>query len=118
MAGTKTYLVERHSEVLQVTVPDDWKVTFGPVFTPTKGGYGGPDNCLRFYESKDKQRAIFTQVRGFRDLSIPVKKQVKKVQSKSESARDHKSEKQAVQQETELYWVDAVTDDMEKDILF
>ena len=103
-ANEKTYLVERHKETLLVTVPADWKVTFGPVFTPNKGGYGGPENCLRFYEAKDKQRAIFTGVLGFRDTSIPVKRKVVEVKGKSEFQKGPKGEKHAAEENVEERW--------------
>jgi hypothetical protein len=103
---TKTYLVERNNETLMVTVPADWKVTFGPIFTPTKG-YGGPENCLRFYEAKDRQRAIFTGVRGFRDTSIPVQKKVVAVKGKTEFAKDHKGEKHSAESQKDEKWVSA-----------
>lgn len=104
--ATKTYLVERHNEVLKVTVPEDWKVTFGPLFTPSKGGYGGPANCIRFYETKEKQRAIFMNVTGFRDLSIPVMKQVKIVKKQDNMKKDANSMKSSSEVEVESEWVE------------
>ena len=64
----------------KITVPSDWKVTFGPA---AKGMYkSGTQNfkvplALRFYEAETKQRAIFTDVVSFRDLSIET--EVKKI---------------------------------------
>lgn len=68
----KTYLVEKRSgERVKITVPEDWKVTFGPIAVGGRSGNSG-SLALRFYESDTKQRAIFTGVESFRDLSIPV----------------------------------------------
>lgn len=73
------YLIYRENEVLKVAVPAEWKVTFGyinpsdagrPNFQRGDGGY-----ALRFYETKDKQRAIFTDVKSFRDMGIEVSRQ-------------------------------------------
>lgn len=52
----------------RVTIPDTWKVTFGSV-VPGKAAvsYG-----LRLWESDDKQRAVFTDVVSFRDLTVEV----------------------------------------------
>lgn len=52
----------------RVTIPETWKVTFGSV-VPGKAAvaYG-----LRLWESDDKQRAVFTDVASFRDISIEV----------------------------------------------
>ena len=57
---------------MRVTVPDSWKITFGAV-VPGKGGgaqYGAFG--IRLWEAGDKQRAVFTNVTAFRDISIPV----------------------------------------------
>lgn len=80
----KTYLLTlSNSEALQIEIPDDWKVTYGPVTPGGKGSYGAPDYALRIYESETKQRAIFTGVKSFRDLSIPVKRRVLSVVGES-----------------------------------
>jgi len=65
-----------------IEIPDDWKMTFGP-WSPrnrsdTPRTYTEGDNqrkpgwILRIYEGKEQQRAVFTNVESFRDLSIPV----------------------------------------------
>jgi hypothetical protein len=86
--GEITYLIEKENgKRMKITVPETWKVTFGPA---VKGFdrklSGGPSYkvpmALRFYESETKQRAIFTDVVSFRDLSIPVEVEEVKVQEK------------------------------------
>lgn len=65
----------------KVTVPSAYKVTFGPLVMPKKGDGGGyAENnsrtlCLRFYEGTT-QRAVFTDVRSFRDQSIPIEERI------------------------------------------
>lgn len=56
----------------RVTIPETWKVTFGSV-VPGKAAvaYG-----LRLWESDDKQRAVFTDVASFRDISVEIEVQV------------------------------------------
>ena len=75
------YLItHQNGKERRITVPDDWKVTFGPAAAGVdKKAYGGGTVplALRFYEKGDRQRAIFTDVASFRDLSI--KMEVKKV---------------------------------------
>lgn len=70
--GTRTYEIVTTRGKQRITVPDTYKVTFGAVVPGTKGsgGYGGWG--LRIWESTDKQRAVFSDVISFRDLSIPV----------------------------------------------
>jgi len=83
----KTYLIEHdNGEERKITVPANWKVTFGPAASgsyksDTTGRYKMP-LALRFYEGKDKQRAIFTDVKSFRDLSIKVEIRKISVQEK------------------------------------
>lgn len=74
---TKRYAIEKtDGECLRITVPSNWKVTFGPLIGGGKNKFGDDKPCpaLRFYEDEKHQRAIFTQVRSFIDMSIPVEK--------------------------------------------
>lgn len=60
----------------KLTVPSTWKVTFGPT-TPYErkdgmsGRHGEGTWALRLYDG-DKLRAIFTDVRAFRDMAIEI----------------------------------------------
>lgn len=57
----------------KVTIPSSWKVTFGPLVPGSKDGNNGYAGiALRIYAGKDQQKAVFTQVESFRDLSIPL----------------------------------------------
>lgn len=79
---TKTYILDcKGGKQRRIDIPEDWKVTFGPISPGSRGEHGGA-LALRFYEGKDKQRAIFTDVLSFRDASIPVLEKVTKTQSK------------------------------------
>jgi hypothetical protein len=95
-AEKKEYLVERKSGKFTVEVPGDWKVTFGAMAPGGKNPYSGHGGwTLRFYETKEKQRAVFTDVVSFRDLSIPVKKLVQKVDKESTFKSDGKGNTKA-----------------------
>lgn len=67
---TRRYLIKYKNSPNEIfEVPEDWKVTYGPLVP----GSGYHDNqstgfTLRFYETKDKQRAVFTGVVAFRQL--------------------------------------------------
>lgn len=77
----KVYLLEVQGGQKRVTVPSNWKLTFGPA-VPYSGkpgvvGHNGESivqgYSLRFYDgSKDNLRAIFTGVKSFRDIAIPI----------------------------------------------
>ena len=74
--GTRTYEIVTTRGKQRITVPDTYKVTFGAVVPGAKGSgssYGAWG--LRIWESQDKQRAVFSDVLSFRDLSIPVEVQ-------------------------------------------
>jgi hypothetical protein len=106
------YLIERGTEKLKITVPSSWKVTFGPIVpgkSDNRRGYGAYEapNCLRFYESNDKQRAIFTGVTGFRDLSIKVEKMIVEIAKVSESKKTNNKENSSASVEYDEKWIDA-----------
>lgn len=57
----------------RITVPAAWKVSFGAIVPAAKAsssGYGGWG--LRVWEATDKQRAVYSGVTEFWDISIPV----------------------------------------------
>lgn len=57
-----------------IEVPASWKVTFANVNpNAPSGGNGG--HCLRIYEG-EKLRAVYCDIVGFRDLSIPFAREV------------------------------------------
>jgi len=70
MADERTLLIETVREKFKVTIPADWKVTFGKQLGAVRDYDGGRE--LRIYEADTKQRACFTGVQSFRDLSIPL----------------------------------------------
>lgn len=62
------------AKTFRITIPPDAKVTFGPFSPPSKAGYGQRDTLvgtLRVYQgTKDNIIGCFTQVSGFRDVSL------------------------------------------------
>lgn len=81
-AKKRTYVLNMTDGTKQkITVPADWKLTFGPLVPGSKGesGHNGREALvLRIYEgNKDNQRAVFVGVQSWRDtqdLSIEVEK--------------------------------------------
>lgn len=65
----------------RITVPSEWKVTFGPLVPPREGNdrYQQKTFALRFYEGETKQRALFTDVLSFYDESLAIQERVTKV---------------------------------------
>lgn len=74
--GQKTYILElTNGNIRRITVPETWKLTFGPTVPYSGKGSSSSDKvCLRFYEgsSKENLRAVFTDVRAFRDADMEI----------------------------------------------
>lgn len=84
---TIQYLVQRRGSNFLIEIPAHWKVTFAAV-NPNSQGVGHRDgHCLRVYEG-EKQRAVFGDVTGFRDMSIPYAIEVRKETGSSSWERD------------------------------
>lgn len=101
----KTYLLDTGREQMQIDIPDDWKVTYGPV-TPGAKSYGGAEYALRIYETESKQRAIFTNVKSFRDLSIPVRRLVTSVEGSRSWSEDENRTLDNVEINRSSEWVE------------
>lgn len=72
------YLVSGKNEFV-IEVPASWRLTFGYV-NPNRSGDGyqrGEGHALRVWEG-EKLRAVYCDVKGFRDLSIPLARKVTK----------------------------------------
>lgn len=73
------YLVSGNKGEFVIEIPASWKVTFGYV-NPAKSSDGYARNeghCMRVYEG-EKLRAVYGDVYGLRDLSIPLARKVTK----------------------------------------
>lgn len=73
------YLVLASDGEFMIEVPASWRVTFGYV-NPSKSSDGYARNeghCLRVWEG-EKLRAVYGNVRGFRDMAIPLARKVKR----------------------------------------
>jgi len=77
-AATKDRIYEITTDQgkMRVSIPEDWKITYGPVSPGAKGSYSGGAMALRVYEAETKQRALFTGVYSFRDMSLPIMRAV------------------------------------------
>lgn len=86
--GSTTYILKMKDGTRQkITVPDTWKVTFGPI-VPGKPNaqYSGTATALRFYEGNPKtgkQHACFVDVESFRSNALGVLEE--KVETKRET---------------------------------
>lgn len=84
----KSYILKTDSGTKRITIPGAWKITYGKLHggrVEGKGSYGDQgQNVLRIYESKEKQRAVFTGVKEFIDTDIKFEKLVTNKEEKLE----------------------------------
>lgn len=116
MATTKkteemtTFLLEtKNGQQRKVEVPSTWRVTFGPTVPFERKGGGGRYSdelwALRFYDGKEL-KAIFTDVRSFRDMSISIQEKMIKVQRQTFNKEGSKGGKAVVAEAKIETWVD------------
>lgn len=114
----KVYIITHEDKTKKrITVPADWKVTFGPAARGENAGNRSGQNlkmpmALRFYQSENKQRAIFTDVVSFRDASIKIEEEKTNIQEKEGYMECEGVRKKTVFSATVKEWVnpDAIDD--------
>ena len=115
----KTYLLRGSDGTKRITIPAEWKITYGKLHGGREengkwsGGSGQP-NVLRIYESKEKQRAIFTNIVEFRDTSIKCEKLVTNKEEKIEILHSRGITDAKEQRKHRQVWIeDAVEEEIE-----
>ena len=104
---TRTLLIKQSNEAeIQIDIPADWKITFGPLFTSSEKFHSRTPAALRIYETDKTQRAIFTDVIWFRDMSIPIRIKRKDVWEKQEYTERGGERKRTSQSKATAKWVD------------
>lgn len=113
--GTKTYILElRNGNTRKITIPDNWKLTFGNVVPFSGKGYGGSDGkvALRLYEGdKDNLRAVMMDVVSIRDSSIQIMERRTSVQRKNAQKKTAQGEKEVVVEARVTEWVNPDAED-------
>jgi hypothetical protein len=95
----------------KLTIPDDWKVTFGPLVPGSKDGSLNSAGAvaLRMWsgnKGKEIQHAVFTNVESFRDTSIEIMEQKEEVKSER-YVREGDESGEAIQAEVRVKkWID------------
>jgi hypothetical protein len=104
---TKTYYIEREGGNDQrVTVPAHWKVTFGPLNPGAKNAaYDQGKPALRFWETKDLQRMVVTNVKSFRDESIVIEEKRTSVKQQVLRKQTPAGEKEVIVEARVEEWV-------------
>ena len=106
----RTLLIKQEDgSEIQIDIPETWKVTFGPAHigeTVKSSSSGKVSMALRVYESEKMQRAVFTNVLWFRDMSIPVRVKKINVQEKEGYMEVDGAKKKTIFQAKTSVWVD------------
>lgn len=108
--GLTTYILELiNGDQRKITVPSSWKVTFG-VAVPYAAGKGSIASgergySIRFYENKTTQRAIFTDVRSFRDSSIQIEERVTKTKAQTLHKRTNSGMRDVIVEASVTEWI-------------
>jgi len=105
-----TYLIEyENGRKQKVTVPSEWKVTFGPLAirgtNSSKPHSQKMPIALRFYEKEKLQKAVFTNVVNFRDMSIEIMEERTNTQHKDGFVSCDGRKKNVSFQATTRQWV-------------
>ena len=110
MEDTTYLIVHEDGTERKITVPSSWKVTFGPASRGAHKSSSGSNFkvplALRFYENETRQRAIFTDVVSFRDLSIKTQVKKRSTQEKHGFMECDGKKKATVFQATVEEWID------------
>ena len=106
MANKTLLITKKNGSEVQIDIPEEWKVTFGPVAPNTaRNDSGNHVLALRIYESNTKQRAIFTDVASFRDMSIPIREKRINIQEKHGTIEVDNTRKATTFQAKTVEWV-------------
>jgi hypothetical protein len=94
ITGPIKYLVTTNRGEFVIEIERNWKLTFGAVNPGgnPQGMHGRDLHCLRIWDGQNTKtahlRAVFCDVRGFRDLSLPLARKVEKQTGAAEWTRD------------------------------
>lgn len=101
----KTYLLKmKTGKEQRITIPEDWKLTFGPLLPGQNSINQRP--ALRIYETKEKQRACFNDVEWFRDEDIKVEEKITRTQGKKVCQAGPDGNRDVVVEARFTEWVD------------
>jgi hypothetical protein len=111
---TRTLYVEDKKGAFKITIPATSKVTFGKLHGNTDKANYGDGNCLRIYEAENRQLAVFTNVIMFRDVALPIQRQVLTTANGTRINPNVKTQlKEEVGVDVQESWVEVDADPME-----
>lgn len=104
-AKTTYLLIMKDGSKQKITCPTKWSITFGPLCPGTKDFNGSSATSLRFRDGSH-QKAVFTGVESFRDMSIGIEEEINKTQQETFYKHDENGEeKQVIVEGTVKEWI-------------
>lgn len=105
--GMTTYMLEtKNGNQKKLTIPSNWKLTFGPTvpYERKSGGYDG-GWALRMYDGA-MLKGIFTDVKNFRDMSIELLEKQVRIKRQRMEQGDKAGGKEVIAEARWEEWVD------------
>ena len=109
----KTYLLNcKGNKLRRVSVPDNWRLTFGPTVPGMSSKYAGGNTwSLRFYQgNKENLRAVFSDVESFREEGIKIQERITKVRRQRAQKEGKAGAKDVMVEARVTEWVDPDAD--------
>lgn len=118
--GTRDYILTlKDGNTRRITVPSNWKMTYGSVapWANTQGGGVPKVYALRLYEgSKENLRAVMTDVVAIRDASIPVLEKRTSVQRKAAQKHTVQGARDVIIEARMTEWVNPDAEEANDDV--
>lgn len=113
--GTRTLILTlRNGNIRKLTIPNNWKMTFGSVVPHSPGGHSNREAggvALRLYEgNKENLRAVYTDVVSFQDSSIETLEKRTFTQRKAGVKSTRHGKKDVIVEARVTEWVDPNAD--------
>lgn len=104
--GMTTYLINMKDGSRQkITCPTDWAVTFGPLTPGSKDSNNGYHGLALRIRDGVRQKAVFTGVESFRDMSLQIEEEITKSKEEAFFREEDGEKKQVIVQGSVKEWV-------------
>jgi hypothetical protein len=104
-ANMTTYLLNMKDGTRQkITCPTEWTVTFGPLTPGTKDSNNGHFGIALRIRDGQRQKAVFTGVESFRDMSMAIETEVTKTKEETFYREEDGERKQVLVQGAIKEW--------------
>ncbi len=104
-ANNTTYLLNmRDGSRQKITCPTEWTVTFGPLTPGSKDANNGSFGIALRIRDGVRQKAVFTGVESFRDMSMEIEQEITKTKEETFFREEEGEKKQVIVQGAIKEW--------------